>query len=106
MHTFIELTDSYFCILGVLDNERIIPQKIDAFLRYEISMPQDDAIESALDYTEVKEHMRQFVHTSEFQLIETLAQKLLHSLLETYPLISATLRLTKEECHATVEVSK
>lgn len=106
INIFIELTDDYLCILGVYPNERITPQNIHSHLRYEVKAPSDDTIEHAIDYTQVRAHMRQIVLSNQFHLIETLAQTLLNSLFQAYPFISATLRLTKQECRSTVEVSR
>ena len=105
MNTFIEIDDDYLVIIGVFPNERTTPQAIHINFRYEVKLPPDDTIESACDYTEIKNHIRQFVSQNQFHLIETLASQLINSLFSTYPLISATLRLTKKAYNVTVEVS-
>ncbi len=105
MNAFLELEDSLFCILGILPSERTTPQKINWHLRFEITLPKTDSIEDALDYTLVKAHVRKIAHGN-FHLIETLGQTIIDSLFKTFPIHSATLRLNKEICRSTLEISR
>lgn len=106
MNGYLELEDSILCILGILPDERATPHKLNWHLRFEIKLPENDSIDETIDYTLVKEHIRKIAIEGEYNLIETLAQKILNSLFDTFPILSATLRLNKEVCRSTMEISR
>lgn len=106
MKGFLELEDSVYCILGILPAERTTPQKVNWHLRFEFELPKKDSILETIDYIAVKELVCFIAKNGECNLIETLAQKILDALFKTFPVLSATLRVTKQKYRSTVEISR
>ena len=77
------------CIIGFIDWERRVPQKVV----FDLEFPCDcaraaatDAVADTVDYKQVAKRALAFVGASEFQLIETLAHRLALLLLTEFPL--------------------
>ena len=77
------------CIIGFIDWERRVPQKVV----FDLEFPCDcaraaatDAVAETVDYKLVAKRALAFVGASEFQLIETLAHRLALLLLTEFPL--------------------
>ncbi len=86
------------CKIGIFDWERKIRQKISVDLEFPADIrkaARRDRIEDTADYKKIAKHTLAFIHSSEYFLIETLAEKLASSLLKTFKLRKITLRLCK-----------
>jgi dihydroneopterin aldolase len=86
------------CIIGFIDWERRVPQK----LVFDLEFPCDcaraaatDAVADTVDYKQVAKRALAFVGASEFQLIETLAHRLALLLLAEFPLAWIRIELSK-----------
>ena len=65
-------------VIGVFDWEREITQTVslDLEMEFDISTAaQSDRIDDTLDYKSVSKRLIQFVEASEFQLVETMAER-------------------------------
>ncbi len=85
-------------VIGIYDWEREIKQTV----RIDLEMAKDnrkaaasDSIEDALDYKAVSKRLIQFVEQSEFQLIETLAERIATIVREEFGVPWLRLRLGK-----------
>jgi len=98
-------TDSIFlrglecqCIVGFIDWERQVPQTVVI----DLELPCDcahaarsDAVGDTIDYKSVAKRVLAYVGASQFQLLETLAQRLAELLLEEFALAWIRLRINK-----------
>ncbi|MDQ1362714.1 MAG: 7,8-dihydroneopterin aldolase/epimerase/oxygenase [Pseudomonadota bacterium] len=85
-------------VIGVYDWERKIRQtvSIDLEMGTDIRLAaQSDHIQDTLDYKAVAKRLIQFVGDSEFQLVETLAQRSADIILEEFNVPWLRLRLAK-----------
>lgn len=85
-------------IIGIFDWERNIKQNvsIDLEMATDISgAAQTDSIEDTLDYKSVAKRVIEFVEGSEFQLVETLAEKIAELVLNEFNVQALKLRLGK-----------
>ena len=85
-------------VIGVFDWEREITQTIslDLQMAYDISRAaKSDDIVDTLDYKAVSKRLIQFVESSEFQLVEALAEHCASIVLEEFPVTSLRLKLSK-----------
>lgn len=85
-------------IIGIFDWERNIKQNvsIDLEMTTDISSAaQTDSIEDTLDYKSVAKRVIEFVEGSEFQLVETLAEKIAELVLNEFNVQALKLRLGK-----------
>lgn len=85
------------CIIGVNDWERMVEQTVS--IDYEIPCDirpaaQSDDIEDATDYKSISKWIITYVEDTEFELIETLAQRIAEGCLENFdiPEIELTVR--------------
>lgn len=85
-------------IIGIFDWERCVKQTISI----DIEMAADirraavsDTIEDTLDYKAVAKRLIDFVAASEFQLVETLAERTAQLLLEEFAIPWVRLRINK-----------
>lgn len=76
-------------ILGILEYERITPQKI----RIDCSLEYAYMGDTFLNYAEVTDRIKSVMHEERFELIEEALQSLAYSLRKTFPSIT-TLSLT------------
>ena len=86
------------CRIGIFDWERKILQKI----LIDLNFPADarkaarrDRIQDTTDYKSISKHTLSFVSRSQFHLIETLADRLAHSILKKFRLKEIKLRVSK-----------
>lgn len=87
------------CIIGIWDWERRSKQTvfIDLDMGCDISVPaSSDSIKDAVDYKAVAERLKNFVGESEFQLVETLAEKTASLLREEFELVWVRVRINKK----------
>ncbi len=85
-------------IIGINEWERRIRQTLSISLEMGADIRQaavNDAIESTLDYKAVAKRVTAFVETSEFYLVETLAQKLAELLMDEFKLPWVKLTVSK-----------
>ncbi|MBD3646881.1 MAG: dihydroneopterin aldolase [Pseudomonadales bacterium] len=85
-------------VIGIFEWERNIKQivSIDLEMASDISKAaHSDAIEDTLDYKSVAKRIIEFVEASEFQLVETLAEKIAELVLDEFNVDSLKLRLGK-----------
>lgn len=85
-------------VIGVFDWEREITQTIslDLKMAYDISKAAEtDEIADTLDYKAVSKRLIQFVESSEFQLVEALAEHCARIVLEEFPVTWLRLKLSK-----------
>jgi 7,8-dihydroneopterin aldolase/epimerase/oxygenase len=85
-------------VIGIYDWEREIRQTVTIDLEMAKDNRQaaaSDRIEDALDYMSVSKRLIQFVETSEFQLIETMAEKIAAIVREEFGVSWLKLRLGK-----------
>tara|TARA_R110001592_G_scaffold363392_1_gene687139 strand:- start:65205 stop:65561 length:357 start_codon:yes stop_codon:yes gene_type:complete len=85
-------------VIGVYDWERRVRQTV--VLDLELASDNrraaaSDGIEDALDYAEISARLLSFIEASEFQLIETLAERVATLLLEEFAVPWLRLRLAK-----------
>lgn len=85
-------------VIGIFDWEREITQTVslDLQMAFDISRAAaSDSIEDTLDYKSVSKRLIQFVESSEFQLVEALADHCARIVLEEFPVTWLQLKLSK-----------
>lgn len=85
-------------VIGIYDWEREIRQTIslDLEMSFDISRAgQTDNIEHTLDYKSVGKRLISFIEDSEFQLVESLAEKCAEIVLNEFEVQKIKLRLSK-----------
>ncbi len=85
-------------VIGVFDWEREITQTISLDLKMQFDIRkagESDNIADTLDYKAVSKRLIQFVETSEFQLVEALAEHCAHIILTEFPVTKVKLKLRK-----------
>ena len=85
-------------VIGVYDSEREIRQTVSLDLEMGTNIRPaavSDHIQDALDYKSVAKRLIQFVGESEFQLVETLAQRSADIILNEFQVPWLRLRLSK-----------
>ena len=85
-------------VIGIFDWEREIKQAVSLDLEMEFDIRkagQSDAIEDTLDYKAVAKRLIQFVERSEFQLVESLAERCAAIILDEFPVNCLRLKLSK-----------
>jgi len=85
-------------VIGVFDWEREIKQAVslDLEMAYDIrKAAQSDDIRDALDYKSVAKRLIQVVQDSEFQLVESLAERCAALVLDEFPVDWLRLKLSK-----------
>ena len=86
------------CRIGIFDWERKIKQKIVLDLEFPADIrraARRDRIEDTINYKNIAKETIAFVSSSEFFLIETLAEKLAGRLLKKFKLAQIKIRLSK-----------
>ena len=87
------------CIIGLWDWERKVKQRIviDLDMAADIrKSAQSDAIEDTLDYKAVSKAVITFVSESEFQLVETLAEKIADIILGEFKVPWVRVKINKK----------
>lgn len=85
-------------VIGVFDWEREIKQKLvfDLELGTDIKKSADsDALDDTLDYKAISHSIYDFVEKSEYQLVETVAEKVASLILDNFPVKWLKLTLDK-----------
>jgi dihydroneopterin aldolase len=85
-------------VIGIFDWEREIRQAVSLDLEMEFDIRQaalSDSIEDTLDYKAVSKRLIRFIEQSEFQLVETLAEKCAAIVLAEFPVRHLRLKLSK-----------
>jgi dihydroneopterin aldolase len=85
-------------VIGIFDWEREIRQSVslDLEMDYDIrKAAKSDSIEDTLDYKSVAKRLIRFVEQSEFQLVETLAERCAEIVLNEFPVDRLKLKLSK-----------
>ena len=85
-------------VIGIFDWEREIKQvvSLDLEMAFDIrKAAESDAIADALDYKAVSKRLIHFVESSEFQLVETLAERCAAIVLQEFPVNWLRLKLSK-----------
>ncbi len=87
------------CIIGIWDWERRVKQKVVV----DIEMATDirkaaasDSIEDTLDYKRVAKRLLQFIGESEFQLVETLTERIARVVVTEFDVAWVRVRLNKQ----------
>jgi dihydroneopterin aldolase len=85
-------------VIGIWDWERKIKQRviIDLDMGFDIRRAaQTDAIDDTLNYKAVAKRLQQFVGDSQFQLVETMAERVAEILLAEFKLAWVRVRINK-----------
>ena len=100
-----DLTDRIFlrglavdCVIGFIEWERRIKQTVVIDLEMPVDCAraaQRDAVEDTLDYKKVAKRVIAFVEASEFQLVETLAERIAQLILADFGLEWVRLSVNK-----------
>jgi dihydroneopterin aldolase len=87
------------CIIGIWDWERRVKQKvvIDLEMGADIRRASaSDAIEDTLDYKKVAKRLLQFVGESQFQLVETLTERIAEIVVREFDVPWVRVKLNKQ----------
>ena len=85
-------------VIGIFDWEREIRQAVSLDLEMEFDIRKaavSDSIEDTLNYKAVSKRLIHFIEQSEFQLVETLAEKCAAIVLQEFPVNRLKLKLSK-----------
>jgi dihydroneopterin aldolase len=85
-------------IIGIFDWEREVKQTVSLDLEMATDISKaaaTDSIEHTLNYKEVAKRLIAFIETSEFQLVETLAEKIATIVINEFDVPWLRLRLSK-----------
>ena len=87
------------CIIGIWDWERRVKQKVvvDLEMGADIRRPAgSDRIDDTLDYKSVSKRLLQFIGDSEFQLVETLTERIAELVITEFSVPWVRVRLNKQ----------
>jgi 7,8-dihydroneopterin aldolase/epimerase/oxygenase len=87
------------CIIGIWDWERKVKQKVVIDLEMATDIRRaaaSDTIEDTLDYKRVSKRLLQFVADSQFQLVETLAERIAQVVVTEFRVPWVRVRLNKQ----------
>jgi dihydroneopterin aldolase len=87
------------CIIGIWDWERRVRQKVvvDVEMATDIRRAATtDSIEDTLDYKRVAKRLLQFIGESEFQLVETLTERIAEIVIREFGVPWVRVRLNKQ----------
>jgi dihydroneopterin aldolase len=85
-------------VIGIFDWEREIKQAVSLDLEMEFNITraaESDSIEDTLDYKAVSKRLIRFIENSEFQLVESLAERCATIILTEFPVKWLRLKLGK-----------
>ena len=107
MDKIIILGSKYFCNIGVSAKERSTKQAIivdlELFIDTKMAARTDD-IKLALNYSEVYDSLKNFIENGEFNLIETVANKIANSVLEKFKVSKIIVKVQKPNALADMNV--
>jgi dihydroneopterin aldolase len=87
------------CIIGIWDWERKVKQKVVVDLEMAADIRKaaaSDSIDDTLDYKKVSKRLLQFVAESQFQLVETLTDRIAQIVITEFGVPSVRVRLNKQ----------
>jgi dihydroneopterin aldolase len=87
------------CIIGIWDWERRVKQKVvvDVEMATDIrKAARSDSIDDTLDYKKVSKRLLQFVGESQFQLVETLTERIAELVVREFDVAWVRVRLNKQ----------
>ena len=87
------------CIIGIWDWERKVKQKVVVDLEMVADIRKaaaSDSIEDTLDYKTVSKRLQQFVEQSQFQLVETLTDRIAQIVITEFHVPAVRVRLNKQ----------
>jgi dihydroneopterin aldolase len=87
------------CIIGIWDWERKVKQKVVVDLEMAADIRKaaaSDAIADTLDYKRVSKRLLQFIADSEFQLVETLTERIAQLVVTEFGVAAVKVRLNKQ----------
>ena len=87
------------CIIGIWDWERRVKQKVVIDLEMAADIRRaasSDAIEDTLDYKRVSKRLLSFVAESQFQLVETLTERIAQIIVTEFKVPWVRVRLNKQ----------
>ncbi len=87
------------CIIGIWDWERRVKQKVVVDLEMGADIRRaaaSDRIDDTLDYKRVSKRLLQFVGDSEFQLVETLTERIAELVITEFSVPWVRVRLNKQ----------
>ncbi len=87
------------CIIGIWDWERKVRQKVVIDLEMSADIRKaaaSDHIDDTLDYKQVSKRLLQFVESSQFQLVETLTDRIAQVILTEFDVSGVKVRLNKQ----------
>jgi dihydroneopterin aldolase len=87
------------CIIGIWDWERRVRQKVVIDLEMATDIRKaaaSDAIEDTLDYKKVSKRLLQFVGDSQFQLVETLTERIAEIVVREFGVSWVRVKLNKQ----------
>ena len=82
-------------IVGVRERERDAPQTLLIDLEFAVPPPGTDALEAAVDYSEVIRLVCEHVKAGRYQLIETVAETTVERVARTFGLDEVWIRVVK-----------
>ena len=85
-------------VIGIFDWEREIRQTVSLDLEMEFDIrkaAETDHIDDTLDYKAVAKALIEFIGNSEFQLVESLAERCAQIVLDKFPVSTLRLKLSK-----------
>ena len=86
------------CVIGFIDWERRVKQTVVVDLELPVDCrraAESDDVRNTLDYKKVSKRVLAFIETSEFKLVETLAQRLAVLILEEFAIEWIRLSINK-----------
>ena len=100
------MTDTIFlggltaeCIIGIWDWERKVRQKVVIDLEMAADIRRaaaSDHIDDTLDYKRVSKRLQQFIEQSQFQLVETLTDRIAQLVITEFGVPAVKVRLNKQ----------
>ena len=98
---YLNLNDmEFFARHGVLDEEKVTPQKFTVDVKIEtdqiVTASESDDVNDALNYVGAYELISSIMLNESYNLIETIAKEIAHKLIKAYPMtLSVDVKVTK-----------
>jgi dihydroneopterin aldolase len=93
-------------LIGVYPSEKEAPQPLFIDLAYAVSAAkaaEQDDLNKTIDYDHIIQHLKDFVHNTQFNLLETLAERLAQSLLAQFPTKWIKLSINKPQANTNAQ---
>ncbi|MDF2940077.1 MAG: dienelactone hydrolase [Gammaproteobacteria bacterium] len=91
------------CILGVYEWERKAPRKVLINLELFLTVTKSDKLEDTLDYAELTQQLDTHIRTSQFQLIESLAEHIAEFIITAFSVNRVRVEVIKPNVLKNVE---